>query len=106
MILQNKLYIHTSPLAPTLAAKVRGIVVGGGTFSPAEGPRWGGKVDLWKVPWALPVRMMAGDRRRPLAGLRRARSVPPCVTEGRTNAELEKRIGTSLSGPPPPLPET
>ena len=75
-------------------------------MSPAEGPRWGGKVDLWKVPWALPVRMMAGDRRRPLAGLRRARSVPPCVTEGRTNAELEKRIGTSLSGPPPPLPET
>ena len=36
---------------PTLAAKVQGMVVGGGTFSPAEGPRWGGKVDLWKVPW-------------------------------------------------------
>ena len=45
--------------------------------------------------------MTAGDRRRPLAGLRRARSVPPCLTEGRTNAELEKRTGTSLSGPPP-----
>ena len=25
-------------------------------------------MDLWKVPWALPVRVMAGDRRRPLAG--------------------------------------
>ena len=79
------------------------------TDLPSAGPGPSGplnKVDLWKVPWALPVRMMAGDRRRPLAGLRRARSVPPCVTEGRTNAELEKRIGTSFSGPPPPLPET
>ena len=25
----------------------------------------------------------------------------PCVTEGRTKAELEKRTGTSFSGPPP-----
>ena len=44
------------PTPPTLAAKVHGMVVGGGTFSPAEGPRWGGKVDLQgptmdKVPW-------------------------------------------------------
>ncbi len=63
-------------------------------------------MDLWKVPWALLVRMMAGDRRRPLAGLQLARSVPPCVTKGRTNAELDKRTGTSFSGAPPPLPET
>ena len=44
---------------------------------------------------------IAGDRRRPLAGLRRARSVPPCATEGLTNAEREKR--TSFSRSPPPL---
>jgi hypothetical protein len=47
------------PTPPTLAAKVQGmpVVVGGTrTFSPAEGPRWVGKVDLQgpnmdKVPW-------------------------------------------------------
>ena len=44
---------------------------------------------------------MTGDRRRPLAGLRRARSVPPCATDGLTNAEREKR--TSFSRSPPPL---
>ena len=47
------------------------------------------------------VRVIVGDRRRPLAGLRRARSVPPCATDGLTNAEREKR--TSFSRSPPPL---
>ena len=42
--------------------------------------------------------MTASDR-RPLAGLRRAPSVPPCATEGLTNAEREKRTSFSSSGP-------
>jgi len=45
--------------------------------------------------------MTTGDRRRPLAGLRRAPSVPPCAMEGLTNAERKKR--TSFSRSPPPL---
>ncbi len=78
------------------------------TAGPPEGgsPELSGGVDLWKVPWALPVRlrvgMMAADRRRPLAAgpPTRAECAPPgvchraTVTEGRTNDELEKRTGT------------
>ena len=50
---------------------------------------------------AFNARMIAGDRRRPLAGLRRARSVPPCATERLTNAEREKRTSFSRSPPAP-----
>ena len=83
-----------------------------GPHLPAEGPRWGGRVDPWGGTVTLganlkvgpPPLRTAGDRRRSLAGLPRAGTVPPGAAEVPANAQPERRtlIARSQGGPPPP----